>query len=63
MRELYRKCQRWACAHHKAFRYTHHSTHLTYLGLVVAHGPYTYAAGALLLLSLVMLILHMETES
>ena len=49
-----------ACAHrlnHKAVRRAHHATHLTYLGCVTifAHGPYAWAAGALLLVTVVSL--------
>lgn len=60
--DCYHKAQAWARAHHRAIKHTHWGSHMAYLGLVSFHGPYTYAAGWLLLLAVVMFVLHIESE-
>lgn len=46
--------------HHRAYHVAHNSTHVSYLTLVATHGPYSYAAAALLVIVVLGWLLHME---
>ena len=45
-----------------AFHAVEHATHLTYFGLVFMHGPYHWAAGALLLLGVLAVVLRLGLD-
>ncbi len=55
-----RCAQAHAHAYHKAYHRAHHVTHVSYLVLVVGHGPYTVAAGAMLVVVIVGYLLKLE---
>lgn len=43
----------------RQWKHINHITHMSYLGMVMTHGPYHWAAGALLILSILGILLHM----
>lgn len=52
--------EHWAHNHHRAIHRTHSGAHVSYLAMVFFHGPYSYAAGFLLIIIIAMWLLHLE---
>lgn len=51
--------QAYVQKHEKLFHRTHNVTHLSYFTMVATHGPYHYAALALLILGIISWALHL----
>lgn len=49
MRQLFSKLEDFAHKHEHALHNMHRTCHMCYFGLIVFHGPYDLAAGALLI--------------
>lgn len=60
MRALFKRLRCHVQRHSDAWKHAHNATHLCYFGLVATHGPYHYAALALLVLGLAFYITRLE---
>ncbi len=60
MIRAFRKCREAIQAHATAWKHAHNATHLAYFATVASHGPYHYAALALLVLGIVFWLAHVE---
>lgn len=60
LKNKWKELQAWAHCHKIACKRVHHGTHLCYFFLVGMHGPYHYAALALLVVGLALLIVDIE---
>lgn len=55
-----KRLQDYALRHHIAIKRAHSVSHLSYLTLVMTHGPYDIAAAVVLLITVVAYALHLE---
>ncbi len=46
--------------HHRVYHRAHEGTHVAYLAMVAMHGPYNYAAAAMLIVLAIGWLLHLE---
>jgi len=58
----YLSMQEHARRYHKAYHHAHNGLHLSYLGLVASHGPYSWAAAALFFLIVIGYALSLEAS-
>lgn len=59
LRAAWNSVQAYVHVHEVLFHRTHNITHLSYFTMVAAHGPYHYAALALLILGIISWALHL----
>lgn len=62
LRDKWDAISSFAHRHHIACKRLHHGTHLCYFFMVGMHGPYHYAALALLVLGIAMWVVKLEVE-
>lgn len=60
IKEYWCRSRAHARKYHKVYHRTHACCHLSYLGLVAAHGPYGYAAGAMFVLIIAGYVFSLE---